>query len=95
MLDIVTTENSRLDGAVAERSLLIVDDDRPFLSRPARAMECGDTRYHGRVPWARAWRRSGATRPVSPSSTCAFGIGNGFILLAEPERRRPDARGIA
>jgi two-component system response regulator RegA len=78
----------------ADRSLLIVDDDKPFLARLARAMET-----RGYV--VTACESVSAGLSVVAQKPPAFAVidmrlldGNGLDVISELKRIRPDARGI-
>ena len=80
--------------ARADKSLLIVDDDKPFSTRLARAME-------GRGFVVGSPRTSPKGSPRSRTSAPAFAVvdmrladGNGLDVIARLKERRPDARGI-
>ena len=94
MLDSVDTETSVQQRSAEDRSLLIVDDDKPFLTRLARAME------------ARGYIVATA-ESIEDGLSCiqrqppAFAVidmrladGNGLDLLARLNEVRPEARGI-
>ena len=79
----------------ADRSLLIVEDDKPFLERLSRAME---TRGFSRDLLRQRLRRP---RPYRPSAAPAFAVvdlrlgdGNGLDVVSALKRKRPDARAI-
>ena len=94
MLDIVTTENSLLDGAAAERSLLIVDDDKPFLARLARAMEARGYQVTTAESVGEGMDAIQRDPPLFAVIDMRLGDGNGLDLLARLSGVRPDARGI-
>ena len=58
--------------APAELTLLIVDDDKPFLSRLGRAMEARGFAVTVAESVARDWRRWKSRRPLSRLSTCGL-----------------------
>lgn len=77
-----------------DTSLLIVDDDKPFLTRLARAMEA-----RGYV--VRTADSVAAGLAALQESAPAFAVidmrlqdGNGLDVIGELKRRRPEARGI-
>ncbi|TDR89256.1 ActR/PrrA/RegA family redox response regulator transcription factor [Enterovirga rhinocerotis] len=77
-----------------EMSLLIVDDDRPFSSRLARAME--GRGYDVRVAES---VQEGLTAIEQKAPTFAvidmrLGDGSGLDVIARLKERRPDARGV-
>ncbi len=95
MLDSVAPEMSTADtDAAMDRSLLIVDDDKPFLTRLARAMEArgyvvatAETIDDGLACIERA-------PPAFAVIDMRLADGNGLDLLARLNEVRPEARGI-
>jgi two-component system response regulator RegA len=94
MLDKVSPMPAVATAHPADQSLLIVDDDRPFLSRLARAME-------GRgyaVSTAESVQDGiAAIRREAPAFAVIdmrLGDGSGLDVLAELNESRPEARGI-
>jgi len=82
------------DGAGRDMSLLIVDDDKPFLNRLARAME-------GRGYLVRIAESVQAGIAAVEESAPAFAVidlrlgdGNGLDVIARLKEKRPDARGV-
>jgi two-component system, response regulator RegA len=78
----------------SDRSLLILDDDKPFLQRLSRAME---TRGYSVVSADSVHAGLAAIREHAP----AFAVidmrlqdGNGLDVISELKRVRPEARGI-
>jgi two-component system, response regulator RegA len=78
----------------SDRSLLIVEDDKPFLERLARAMETrgftvtsGDSVAEGLAQIAKA-------APAFAVVDLRLGDGNGLDVVAALKRKRPDARAI-
>jgi two-component system response regulator RegA len=77
-----------------DKSLLIVDDDRPFSTRLARAMESRG--YQVRVAESVAEGLS-AIESVAPAFAVIdmrLGDGNGLDVIERLKSRRPDARGV-
>jgi two-component system response regulator RegA len=77
-----------------DRSLLIVDDDKPFLTRLTRSME-----MHGFIVAAAQSVAEGlAAIAASPPAFAVIDMrladGNGLDVICELKARRPDARGI-
>jgi len=90
----VSSAGLSVDASPSERSLLIVEDDKSFLQRLAKALEA-----RGFIVSTAESVADGLTQVerVSP----AFAIvdmrlvdGNGLDVIAALKRRRPDARGI-
>jgi two-component system response regulator RegA len=80
--------------ALADRSLLVVEDDKAFLERLARAMEArgfivrtSDTVADGLAQIARA-------APAFAVVDLRLGDGNGLDVVSALKRQRPDARAI-
>lgn len=80
--------------ALADRNLLIVEDDKAFLERLARAMEArgfivrtSDTVADGLAQIARA-------APAFAVVDLRLGDGNGLDVVSALKRQRPDARAI-
>jgi len=78
----------------ADKSLLIVDDDRPFSTRLARAME--GRGYLVRVAESDADGIAAIENepPAFAVIDMRLGDGNGLDVISALKRRRPDARGI-
>ncbi|MBN9448333.1 MAG: response regulator, partial [Bosea sp.] len=82
------------DGAARDMSLLIVDDDKPFLNRLARAME-------GRGYLVRLADSVQAGIAAVEEAAPAFAVvdlrlgdGNGLDVIARLKEKRPAARGV-
>src|SRR4051812_35699093 len=80
--------------ARADKSLLIVDDDKPFSTRLARAME-------GRGYEVRVAETVADGLAAVESAAPAFAVidmrlsdGNGLDVIARLKERRPEARGV-
>ena len=86
-------ENDPL-AAFSDRSLLIVDDDKPFSTRLARAMESRG--YHVQVAESVAEGVSmvEARPPAFAVIDMRLGDGNGLDVIERLKSRRPDARGV-
>src|SRR5919198_919121 len=91
------TELPMSDVAAAipsERSLLIVEDDKPFLQRLARAMEsCGFTVTIAESV-AEGLQQVEKVAPAFAVVDMRLTDGNGLDVISALKRRRPDARGI-
>jgi two-component system response regulator RegA len=85
MLDVTTS---------VDNSLLIVDDDKAFLTRLARAMEQRGYAVRTADTVADGFRAIRDKAPAFAVIDMRLGDGNGIELLAELNRARPDARGI-
>ena len=77
-----------------ERSVLIVEDDRSFLQRLAKALEQTRLyRQHRRI----GGRGTAQVEQVAPAFAVVdmrLGDGNGLDVISALKRRRPEARGI-
>lgn len=81
-------------AAMADRSLLIVEDDKAFLERLSRAMEARGfvvTSYDN-VPEGLAFIEK--TPPAFAVVDLRLGDGNGLDVVGALQHRRPDARAI-
>jgi two-component system, response regulator RegA len=88
------TDTSTALSGTAERSLLIVEDDKLFLQRLARAME-----GRGFTVTTAETVADGLTKvdQISPSFAVVdmrLGDGNGLDVISALKKRRPDARAI-
>ncbi len=83
------------DGlAVGELSLLIVDDDRPFLTRLARAMEMRGYAVRTAETVADGIAAIEDDPPAFAVIDMRLADGNGLDVITKLKERRPDARGI-
>jgi len=87
-------ENVPLGESDADKTLLIVDDDRPFLSRLSRAMEmrgfvvsCAQSVAEGLAAIAKE-------APAFAVIDMRLADGNGLDVISELKAKRPDARAI-
>jgi two-component system, response regulator RegA len=87
-------ENVPLGESDADKTLLIVDDDRPFLSRLSRAMEmrgfivsCAQSVAEGLASIAK-------DAPAFAVIDMRLADGNGLDVISELKAKRPDARAI-
>jgi two-component system response regulator RegA len=80
--------------AAIERTLLIVDDDRPFLNRLARAMEGFGFRVTMAETVADAIAAIRSAAPNFVITDMRLTDGNGLDVISELKNVRPDARGI-
>lgn len=87
-------EGPRDIGGMPHPSLLIVDDDRPFLARLAKAME---TRGYRVTTAASVDEGLSAITGFSPDYAIIdvrLGDGNGLDVVSEIKRRHPDTRSL-
>ena len=78
----------------ADRSLLIVEDDKPFLTRLARAMEGRGFAVETAEGVEEAVAKVKAAAPAYAVVDMRLGDGNGLDVIARLKERRPDARGV-
>ncbi len=92
----MTTEDLsfRQDELPEDRSLLIVDDDRAFLQRLARAMETRGFEVRSGFSVAEGIDLIRQRAPAFAVVDMRLEDGNGLDVLAELSRARPDARAI-
>ena len=74
-----------------DKTLLLVDDDRPFLTRLERAMESAASRRQCAIGRRRA-RLSAPQPPAFAVVDLRLEDGNGLDVMAELHGQRPDAR---
>jgi two-component system response regulator RegA len=77
-----------------DRSLLIVDDDKPFLSRLVRAMEMRGFQVKVAESVADGISSIAAKPPAFAVIDMRLGDGNGLDVMQQLKSKRPDARGI-
>ena len=78
----------------AEKTLLIVDDDKPFLDRLARAMESRGFAVSACRSVAEGLQAIASAPPAFAVVDMRLGDGNGLDVISELKAKRPDARGI-
>jgi two-component system response regulator RegA len=78
----------------AERSVLIVEDDRSFLQRLAKALEQRGFTVATAESVAEGLRQVERAAPAFAVVDMRLGDGNGLDVISALKRRRPDARGI-
>ncbi|GGC79636.1 ActR/PrrA/RegA family redox response regulator transcription factor [Chelatococcus reniformis] len=79
---------------LGERSLLIVDDDRPFLTRLARAMESRGYTVRTAESVADGVSAIESDPPAFAVIDMRLGDGNGLEVITKLKERRPDSRGV-
>jgi two-component system response regulator RegA len=77
-----------------ERSLLIVEDDKPFLTRLARAMEARGFAVTAVETVAEGLAAVEAAAPAFAIIDMRLGDGNGIDVISRLKEKRPDSRGI-
>ena len=80
--------------AMADRSLLIVDDDAAFLSRLARALEVRQFVVTAVNSVASGLAAVARSAPAFAVIDMRLGDGNGMDVIGELKARRPDSRAI-
>jgi len=78
----------------ADASLLIVEDDKPFLTRLARAMESRGFAVDTAESVEEALAKVRAHPPAYAVVDMRLGDGNGLDVIERLKERRPDARGV-
>jgi two-component system, response regulator RegA len=81
-------------NATSERSLLIVEDDRSFLQRLAKALESRGFAVTTAESVADGLLQVEKTTPAFAVVDMRLADGNGLDVISALKRRRPDARGI-
>ena len=89
----VADHNSDI-AALEDRSLLLADDDRPFLTRLTRAMEGRGFQVTAVDSVAEGLALIRQTAPAFAVVDMRLGDGNGLDIISELKALRPDARGI-
>jgi two-component system response regulator RegA len=82
------------EGLSGERSLLIVDDDKSFLQRLARAMEGRGFSVTAAESVAEGLLQVEKAAPAFAVVDMRLGDGNGLDVISAMKRRRPEARAI-
>ena len=77
-----------------DRSLLIVEDDKPFLERLARAMEIRGFSVTSCESVSEGLAHIGKAAPAFAVVDLRLGDGNGLDVVSALKRQRPDARAI-
>jgi two-component system, response regulator RegA len=83
-----------MNAATEDRTLLIMDDDKPFLDRLSRAMEARGYKVTQANSVAAGLAAIGAQPPAFAVIDMRLADGNGIEVISELKRVRPDARGI-
>lgn len=80
--------------AQADRSLLIVEDDKPFLERLSRAMETRGFTVTSCDSVSGGLAHIGQSAPAFAVVDLRLGDGNGLDVVSALKQQRPDARAI-
>ncbi len=95
VLDMTSNTEEDPEAALGEdRSLLIVDDDKPFLTRLARAMESRGFTVETAESVEEAVARARATPPAFAVVDMRLADGNGLDVVATIREKRKDSRTI-
>jgi two-component system, response regulator RegA len=89
-----STKTEPLPTATGERTLLIVEDDKSFLQRLARAMESRGFTVATAESVAEGLLHLETQSPAYAVVDMRLGDGNGLDVVSALKRRRPDARAI-
>ena len=81
-------------AAFTDRTLLIVDDDKPFSTRLARAMEMRGYEVQVAESVAEGVSMVDVRPPAFAVIDMRLGDGNGLDVIARLKERRPEARGV-
>jgi len=94
-MDVVTNEVAKLtDKIPGERTVLIVEDDRSFLQRLAKALEQRGFFVNIAESVADGLRQLERAAPAFAVVDMRLADGNGLDVISALKRSRPDARGI-
>lgn len=90
------SEDGQLNSAIPgdDHSLLIVDDDKPFLTRLARAMEQRGFDVDTADSVAEATRKARSNPPAFAVVDMRLGDGNGLDVIEAIHERRADSRAV-
>ena len=86
------TDEPVFENSDADKTLLIVDDDKPFLQRLARAMELRGFEVETAGSIAEGLARVEAKAPAYAVVDMRLGDGNGLDVVEVLRDRRPDCR---
>jgi two-component system, response regulator RegA len=90
----MTMTEARATAVPGERTLLIVEDDKSFLQRLARAMESRGFTVTTAESVAEGLIHLETSVPAFAVVDMRLGDGNGLDVISALKRRRPDARAI-
>jgi len=95
MNDLIKTADVSSElASLEDRSLLLADDDRPFLTRLTRAMESRGFQVTAVDSVAEGLATIRRTAPAFAVVDMRLGDGNGLDIISELKALRPDSRGI-
>lgn len=90
----MTADPNASDSIGKDRSLLLVEDDRPFLTRLARAMESRGFEVETAESVEEAIAKARARPPAYAVVDMRLGDGNGLDVVAAIREKRSDSRTI-
>ncbi len=93
-MQIATQDASFARVPMTDNTLLIVDDDKPFSTRLARAMEVRGFEVQVAESVAEGLAAIEAAAPAFAVIDMRLGDGNGLDVIARLKERRPEARGV-
>ncbi|GAC1509943.1 MAG: ActR/PrrA/RegA family redox response regulator transcription factor [Bradyrhizobium sp.] len=94
MMSVQAAPENGADRLGADATLLIVDDDKPFLTRLTRAMATRGFEVEAVESVAEGLSAIEAHPPAFAVIDMRLGDGSGLDIMSELKARRPDARGI-
>src|SRR4051794_9075197 len=94
MLESVVSAAATSPAVPNERTLLIVEDDKSFLQRLARAMEMRGFKVTTAESVAEGLMQLESALPAFAVVDMRLGDGNGLEVLSALKSRRPEARAI-
>jgi two-component system response regulator RegA len=95
MNDLIKTADVSSElASLEDRTLLLADDDRPFLTRLTRAMESRGFQVTAVDSVAEGLATIRRTAPAFAVVDMRLGDGNGLDIISELKALRPDSRGI-
>jgi two-component system response regulator RegA len=96
MSEALNTMSEASSGAEAkgEMTLLLVDDDRPFLTRLTRAMEARGFQVTAAESVAEGLAQIRKSAPAFAVIDMRLSDGNGLDVISELKALRPDSRGV-
>ena len=94
MVDTTPVTASPAILGMADRNLLIVEDDKAFLERLARAMEARGFIVRTSESVADGLAQIARSAPAFAVVDLRLGDGNGLDVVSALKRQRPDARAI-
>ena len=88
------TDNRQTGAETPDKSLLVVDDDKPFCERLARAMSARGFTARTALSVAEALAAIEAAPPAFAVIDLRLADGNGLDVMRALKARRPDSRGV-